>query len=194
VDRGLTDHKFASILPLYRAVRRHVWRAAVGVHRPCARLAASQLDYDTEGQHIPTFCPVASAYLRWRMYWEGMRVPADLFRPPRHIPFGVLGWLCDGAPVRPGTVDIARGSMARTPSVRDGLHPRFRRMVEVVRIPGKCYADTLVASRGGWLWPHLLGSDWSRPPNVSASRIPRNTKAFGLFLRFSGLRGTSAIL
>ena len=30
-----------------------------------------------------------------------MRVPADLFRPPRHLPFGLLTWLCDGAPVAP---------------------------------------------------------------------------------------------
>jgi hypothetical protein len=98
-DRGLQDRKLKSILPLYRALRRHVWRAIVGVHQACAKGAAAHLNYDTEGALVATSCPVASAYLRWRLYWEGLRVPADLFRPPRHVPFGVLAWLCHGAPV-----------------------------------------------------------------------------------------------
>jgi len=98
-DRGLLDRKLESILPLYGALRRHVWRAIVGVHQACAKGAAARLNYDTEGAFVATSCPVASAYLRWRLYWEGLRVPADLFRPPRHLPFGVLAWLCDGAPV-----------------------------------------------------------------------------------------------
>ena len=102
-DRRLKDRKFESIAAIYSSIRRQVWRAVVGIHKPCARKAANQLDYDTEGRLIPTFCPLASAYLRWRLYWEGMRVPADLFRPPRHIPFGVLAWLCDRAPVAPAS-------------------------------------------------------------------------------------------
>jgi len=98
-DRGLWDRNLESITVLYRAIRRHVWRTLVGVHQVCATGAASELDHDTEGELVSTFCPVASAYLRWRLYWEGMRVPADLFRPPRHIPLGIFSWLCDGAPV-----------------------------------------------------------------------------------------------
>ncbi len=98
-DRGLKDSKLAAILPLYRALHRHVWRAIVGVHRVCVRRYAAQLDFDTEGALVPRFCPMGSAYLRWRLYWEGLTVPADLLRPPRHLPFGVLAWLCDGAPV-----------------------------------------------------------------------------------------------
>lgn len=44
-------------------------------------------------------CPTAEEFLRWRMFWEGIRSPTDLLHRPRHIPYGVLSWLCDGAPI-----------------------------------------------------------------------------------------------
>jgi len=55
--------------------------------------------WDVEGDLIARFCSAAEAFLRWRMFWEGFGVPADLFRRPRHPAYGLRTWLCDGAPV-----------------------------------------------------------------------------------------------
>lgn len=93
------DGKLKAIYPTYCALRRRVWRTHVSNHRSCASSAAVKLWWDVEGEGLATCCPMATAYLRWRMFWEGVRVPADLFRTPRHPPFGVLAWLCDGAPI-----------------------------------------------------------------------------------------------
>ncbi len=93
------DSKLHALYPTYCAVRRRVWRTHIAEHRTCALSAASRIWWDVEGEGLATFCPTAAAFLRWRMFWEGVRVPADLFRTPRHVPFGVLTWLCDGAPI-----------------------------------------------------------------------------------------------
>ena len=93
------DGKLKALYPIYQALRRHFWRRVIAHHRSCSRSAARRMWWDVEGDVIATFCPAAEAFLRWRMFWEGFGVPADLFKPPRHIPFGLLTWLCDGAPV-----------------------------------------------------------------------------------------------
>jgi hypothetical protein len=93
------DGKLRAIYPTYCAVRRRIWRTRVAEHQSCTFSAAAKLWWDVEGEHVAAFCPTAAAFLRWRMFWEGVRVPADLFRRPRHPPFGILGWLCDGAPI-----------------------------------------------------------------------------------------------
>ncbi len=93
------DDKLWAVYPIYRAVRRHIWRKFVAAHRDCAIVAARRLGWDVEGERIATLCPTAEAFLRWRMFWEGIRSPADLLGRPHHVPYGVLFWLCDGAPV-----------------------------------------------------------------------------------------------
>ncbi len=93
------DGKLLAIYPVYQAIRRYVYRQIVSTHRRCVRAAAMRMWWDVEGDLIARFCPAAEAFLRWRMFWEGFGVPADLFRSPRHPPYGVLAWLCDGAPI-----------------------------------------------------------------------------------------------
>lgn len=95
------DEQLRLILPVYRAVRRHVWRRLLGSHRRCVVSAARRLWWDVEGDTLERFCPHAEAFLRWRMFWEGFGVPADLYRAPRHIAFGVQAWLSDAAPICP---------------------------------------------------------------------------------------------
>jgi hypothetical protein len=92
------DSKLHAVYPVYQALRRHIWRRVLSAHKTCARSAAARMWWDVEGDVIARFSPVAEAFLRWRMFWEGFGVPADLFRTPRHPAFGVLAWLCDGAP------------------------------------------------------------------------------------------------
>lgn len=93
------DGKLEAIYPVYQGIRRHLFRHPLSAHQDCIRSAAMRMGRDVEGELIARFCPVAEAFLRWRMFWEGFGVPADLYRRPRHPAYGVLAWLCDGAPI-----------------------------------------------------------------------------------------------
>lgn len=85
---------------LYRAVRRHVYRHYCRGHATCIAAAKKAFWWDTEGERTLNFCSTAHAYLRWRMQWEGCRIPGALDstgRPRTH--YGLLGWLSGDAPI-----------------------------------------------------------------------------------------------
>lgn len=54
-----------------------------------------------EGEKTVNFCPVAEAFLRWRMYWEGCGAPSHLFSKLSKNPLGLMCWLSDSAPICP---------------------------------------------------------------------------------------------
>jgi len=93
------DEKLWSLMPVYRAIRRRLWRIMVGRHRRCVHGAARHIWWDVEGDTLVRLCPVAEAFLSWRMFWEGYTIPQDLFRRPRHVSYGLLGWLSQAAPL-----------------------------------------------------------------------------------------------
>jgi hypothetical protein len=95
-----TDKKLEEAWAIYRAIRRHLWRHHVCLHRSCARLAMKTLWWDLEGEKTRSFCCVALAFIRWRMQWEGRRIPTSLDRSGRGcMPYGLLGWLSKDAPI-----------------------------------------------------------------------------------------------
>jgi len=95
------DVKLLHVLPVYKAIRRHLWRRILRDHRACVLSVARHLWWDVEGDVLQPFCPIAEAFVRWRMFWERFNVPADLYRRPRHAPFGVQAWLSEAAPICP---------------------------------------------------------------------------------------------
>lgn len=100
LKRGWDDRLKASYL-LYGAVRRHLWRHVVHEHQNCITTAGRHLWWNMEGECTASFCPVAEAFLRWRMFWETCGTPRYLFAPMRKDPFGLVGWMASGAPVCP---------------------------------------------------------------------------------------------
>mgnify|MGYP003385692695 CR=1 FL=1 len=95
-----TDKRLEEAWAVYRAVRRYLWRHHVCQHRSCARLAMKTLWWDLEGEKTHSFCCVALAFIRWRMQWEGRRVPASLGSSGRGgVPYGLLGWVSKDAPI-----------------------------------------------------------------------------------------------
>lgn len=56
--------------------------------------------WDLEGEKTNSFCEIALAFIRWRMHWEGRRIPATLAVSNRGIvPYGLLGWISKDAPI-----------------------------------------------------------------------------------------------
>lgn len=100
LKRGWDGRLRASYL-VYSSVRRHLWRHIVHEHQACIAAAGRHLWWRMEGERTVSFCPVAEAFLRWRMYWEGCGTPCYLFAAMRKDPFGLAGWLAASAPVCP---------------------------------------------------------------------------------------------
>ncbi|MDI1252479.1 hypothetical protein [Thermomonas sp.] len=96
-----TDQKLAEATAIYRAIRRHLWRHRLCAHRACARFAMKSLWWDLEGAKTDAFCPTAVAFMRWRMHWEGRRVPSRLAERPERtaVAYGLLGWISMSAPI-----------------------------------------------------------------------------------------------
>ncbi|MEW6371233.1 MAG: hypothetical protein AB1584_09870 [Pseudomonadota bacterium] len=88
-----SDAELASLKTVYRAVRRRLWRQLVGTHRRCVVSAAQHLWWRVEGEITASFCPVAEAFIRWRMIWEGCGTPRYLFRESDLEMYGIVGWL-----------------------------------------------------------------------------------------------------
>lgn len=86
---------------VYGAVRRHLWRHLLKAHQYCITSAAKHLDWRLEGFSTATICPVAEAFLRWRMHWEGIGTPTNLLTPQVTMPSGLAGWLGTHAPICP---------------------------------------------------------------------------------------------
>lgn len=95
------DEKFWALMPIYKAVRRHLWRHVVVQHRACIYAAARALWWSPDRLTTPKICPVAYAFLQWRAFWEGFSAPQHLFLPPTHAPLRILAWLGDTAPFCP---------------------------------------------------------------------------------------------
>jgi hypothetical protein len=100
LKRGWDDRLRASYL-VYDAVRRHLWRHVLHDHQDCIAAAGKHLWWHMEGERTASFCPVAEAFLRWRMYWESCGTPCYLFKPMRKDPFGLAGWMAANAPICP---------------------------------------------------------------------------------------------
>lgn len=100
LKRGWDDRLRASYL-VYSAVRRHLWRHVVCDHQRCITAAAQHLWWRMEGERTVSFCPVAEAFLRWRMHWEACGTPRYLFAPMRHDPLGIAAWMAGEAPICP---------------------------------------------------------------------------------------------
>lgn len=88
-----SDAELARLKTVYRAVRRRLWRQLVGTHRRCVVSAAQHLWWRVEGEITASFCPVAEAFIRWRMIWEGCGTPRYLFRESDLEMYGIVGWL-----------------------------------------------------------------------------------------------------
>lgn len=94
------DEALKSAELVYRTVRRWLRRRVVREHRGCLAAAQKHLWWDLDGERTAAFCPVAMAFLRWRMQWEGCRIPRSLDRGRGgRIPLGLLGWLSSDAPI-----------------------------------------------------------------------------------------------
>ena len=76
---------------IYRTLLRWLHRHVVHDHRGCVAAAQKHLWWDTEGETTQAFCPVAMAFLRWRMQWEGCRIPSSLDpRNSERVPLGFI--------------------------------------------------------------------------------------------------------
>jgi hypothetical protein len=100
LKRGWDGRLRASYL-VYSAVRRHLWRHVVYQHQGCIVAAGRHLWWHMEGERTTSFCPIAEAFLRWRMYWEACGTPCYLLAPMRKDPFGLAGWMAASAPICP---------------------------------------------------------------------------------------------
>ena len=96
-----SDVKLNEATLIYKAIRRHFWRHHVCKHRACARRAMKSFWWDLEGEQATVFCKTALAFIRWRMQWEGRRIPARMTGSPERswIAYGLLGWIFKDAPV-----------------------------------------------------------------------------------------------
>jgi hypothetical protein len=85
---------------IYRTMRRWLRRRVVRQHRACLAAAQNHLWWDLDGESTAALCPVAMAYVRWRMQWEGCRIPRGLGQQKiARIPLGLLGWVSSDAPM-----------------------------------------------------------------------------------------------
>jgi hypothetical protein len=96
---GRNDRQLSLAAGIYRCVRRHLWHTVVHDHQACFVAAAKHLWWPLLGSTTTAFCPVALAFLRWRMWWEGVSVASALLAAPRSAPLGVVTWLAVAAPV-----------------------------------------------------------------------------------------------
>ncbi|MDB5916790.1 MAG: hypothetical protein JWR40_1024 [Massilia sp.] len=82
-----------SITQIYRSIRRHLWRRELRRHRSCIVAACRHLWWNVAGEVTPSFCPVADAFIRWRMMWEGCGTPRYLFGKKEGELHGIVGWI-----------------------------------------------------------------------------------------------------
>lgn len=95
------DDMLNGLYTVYAANRRWIWRHVITEHQSCVVSAARRLWWHMEGESTVAFCPVAEAFLRWRMLWEGCGVPQHLLSPLTKPPFGIVGWQAQAAPICP---------------------------------------------------------------------------------------------
>ncbi|MEC4718402.1 hypothetical protein RY831_04545 [Noviherbaspirillum sp. CPCC 100848] len=95
------DERLRAGYLVYGAVRRYLWRHVLRDHRCCITSAGYCLDWRLEGVSTATICPVAEAFLRWRMHWEGNGTPSSLLAPQQAQPWGLARWMSAHAPICP---------------------------------------------------------------------------------------------
>ncbi len=95
------DARLRSSYLVYSSVRRYLWRHVVQHHHACISSAGSHLWWHMEGEKTTAFCPVAEAFLRWRMQWEACGTPRYLMAPMRKDPLGIAAWMGADAPICP---------------------------------------------------------------------------------------------
>lgn len=100
VKRGW-DGKLRGSYNVYSGVRRYLWRHIVHDHQACIASAAAHFWWNMDGESTCAFCPVAEAFIRWRMHWEVCGTPRYLFSPMRKDPMGLVAWLASDAPICP---------------------------------------------------------------------------------------------
>jgi hypothetical protein len=98
--KKIGNQPLQEICSIYKAIKRHIFRRLIKPHKVCYKLARNALWWDIDGERIKSFCPIATAFIRWRMHWEGCRIPANLDRPGYlRTPYGLVGWLAGDAPI-----------------------------------------------------------------------------------------------
>lgn len=107
-----SDGRLTQAACIYRSVRRHIWRRVLRRHHRCVMSACRHLWWSLRGTETATLCPVAAAYLRWRMQWESVPIATMLAHRPTISPLGLVSWLASAAPL---------GSIAWTAKVDEWL-------------------------------------------------------------------------
>lgn len=77
---------------VYKAYRRHVWRHLLAQHRKCVFAVTQALWWNTEGDRTEALCPIALGFIRWRMGWEGVAIPRELFGSSKQRLSGLVSW------------------------------------------------------------------------------------------------------
>lgn len=94
ISKVTGEDQLKSIHIVYRALRRHLWRHVVRNHRHCIINASRHFWWHMEGEVTTNFCPIAEAFIRWRMLWEGCGTPRYLYASAKKKePFGLIGWI-----------------------------------------------------------------------------------------------------
>lgn len=101
LEKQSWDERLRSLYVVYNSIRRRLWRHVVCDHQVCILAAARHLWWHMEGESTPPICPIAEAFLRWRIFWEGCGVPQLLYRPLSKPPYGIMGWQAESAPICP---------------------------------------------------------------------------------------------
>lgn len=83
-QHGLDDRDATKI---YRTFRRHLERHILHHHLRCVRRLGKCLWWNAVQREVQTtgLCPYAYAYLLWRMRWERIEVPQQLFAKQRRL-------------------------------------------------------------------------------------------------------------
>lgn len=94
-----SDKRLRMACGLYRAVRREIWRGLLHQHHRCVISAAKTIWWPIMGEKTVAFCRPAMAFIRWRMFWEGLSDTSGLLARPRTTPLGLATWLSAIAPI-----------------------------------------------------------------------------------------------
>jgi hypothetical protein len=93
-----SDRRLQRAAALYRCVRRYLWRRVIKLHRCCFTSTCRHLWWPIGGSPTSGLCPVATAFLRWRLKWETAAKPTALLSVPSAPPLGLVTWLAS-API-----------------------------------------------------------------------------------------------
>jgi len=86
------EKRIDELKDIYKAYRRHVWKHLLAQHRKCVLAVTQALWWNIEGDRTEALCPIALAFIRWRMGWEGISIPRELFgRSKQRLP-GLVSW------------------------------------------------------------------------------------------------------